>query len=367
MKNRMISQDIAKGIAILIVMQAHTFQMTKGIGSVICVLFGYAMPFFVFMTGYNYRNKGFSPWQNIKKRNWQILRPFLIYSFTLFFIMGAYFLIRNEASSLGELLQSFGAALISKWGAQMIGLDLPKRLFQSLFGPYWFLQFLITANIVFYLCVERALSSRKSLISWTILLSGISVVLIELGIVLPWGIQNAPAIASVMILAAWFHKNDSLFSEPSKKRWAWINAIVCLLIVAMIELKYAGAGFMGGGALGEVCGGAEVFFFIVISIVGSYFMINIGKLLEKVRILSTALAWLGRHTLEILMLHTTVIHIVKDILNLPLSNTAEQLFVEKFDPKGILAYLLTVAFVTLLIILIEKTRTLVTYSHHLNG
>lgn len=72
----------------------------------------------------------------------------------------------------------------------------------------------------------------------------------------------------------------------------------------------------------------------------------------------TALAWLGRHTLEILMLHTTVIHIVKDILNLPLSNTAEQLFVEKFDPKGILAYLLAVAFVTLLIILIEKTRTL---------
>ena len=358
MKQRNLSQDIAKGIAILLVVQAHTLQLTKGIGSAIGVLFGYAMPFFLFMTGYNYRNKGLSPWENVKKRIWQILRPFLVYSLVIFFVMGAYFLIRGEAT-ITELVRSYAAFLLSKWGARMIGWNLPQVLFQRLLGPYWFLQFLMMASIVFYLCVDRAISSTKHLISWVALLSGISVVLIELNVVLPWGIQNAPAIASVMIIAAWFRKNDNFFTEPSKKCWVWINSFVCLLTIGLIQLKLSGAGYFGAGAMGEVCGGAEIYLFIVIAIMGTYFLINFCKLLEPIPVVSKALIWLGGHTLQILMLHLAVMHLIKDILHLPQTNAAEQLFVDKVEPGNILAYFLTIIVVVLIILLIEKVTALI--------
>ena len=80
---RMVSQDIAKGIAILLVCLLHIIEVPQIIRIICGLLFGYAMPFFLFMTGYNYKNKGLSPWQNIKKRLVQILKPLFLYSFII--------------------------------------------------------------------------------------------------------------------------------------------------------------------------------------------------------------------------------------------------------------------------------------------
>lgn len=351
----MIEQDIAKGLAILVVVQVHTLQLTKGLGSAIGVLFGYAMPFFLFMAGYNYRSKGFSPWQMMTKRVWMLLKTILIYSFVIFVVMGAYFLIRKEAT-VSELVQSYAAFLLSKWGARMIGWELPQRLYQRLLGPYWFLQFLTTASIVFYLCVDWALKSARHLLSVLALLSGLSFILISLGLVLPWGIQNAPAIAAVMILAAWLRKTDGLFAPPSRPYWVWINALVCLLLIGLIQLRYAGAGYVGAGALGEVVGGAEVYILMLISVLGSYFLIQFCKLLRNIPVLTPALVWLGQHTLQILVLHLTVMHIIKDILRLPQTNAAESLFVDAVEPGNVLAYFLTLLVVTLLILALDALK-----------
>lgn len=355
MKKRMISQDIAKGIEILLVVQAHTVQLTKGVGSAIGVLFGYAMPFFLFISGYNYKPNSRTPWENIKRRTWQILKPFLIYSFSLFVIMGIYFMVRHEAT-LPELLKSFEAFLMSKWGARMIGWDLPQVLYQRILGPYWFLQFLMTANIFFYLFVDRALSSNRNMISTLVLLSGISVCLIELKVVLPWGLQNAPAIAGVMILAAWMKQKDCLFAQPSKKCWTWINAFVALLTIGLIQLTYAGAGYVGAGALGEVCGGAEVYLMYVVAICGTYFIITFSKVIEKCAFLTKILTWLGTHTFQILMLHLTVMHVLKDIFGLPQTNAAESLFVDRVEPMNLLAYVLTIFICAGIIMLNEKIK-----------
>ncbi len=354
MKQRMVEQDIAKGIAILIVVQVHTLQLTRAVGTVVGVLFGYAMPFFLFMAGYNYRNKGISPWSMMGQRFWQLLKTILIYSFSIFILMGAYFLIRGEATA-AELCRSYAGFLLSKWGAEMIGWGLPKVLFQRLLGPYWFLQFLSTASVVFYLAVDWALRSVKHLLSVLAIFTLTSMILIELHIVLPWGIQNAPAIAAVMILAAWLRRDGGLFSRPSKRCWTWINSIVCILIIGLIELQYHGAGYMGAGALGEAVGGAEVYILLAISVLGTYFLVNFSMLIEKVPVLSKLLAWLGRHTLQILVLHMTVMHVIRDLLRLPQAN-ATALFVERIPPENALVFFLTLVVVSLLILLHDRLK-----------
>lgn len=353
MKQRMISQDIAKGIGILVVVLTHTVQANRVLGSVVAILFGYIMPFYMFMAGYNYHSNGLSPWENIKKRNGKILKSMIIYSLIIGVVMGAYFLIRKEAT-LFELIRSYGVFLISKWGAKLIGLNLPQVYYQRLLGPCWFLQFLMVSNVFFYLFVDKATSSTRSLISYTILLSGISVILIEYGVVLPWGIQNAPAIASVMILGVWFKKYNLLSSEGTNKKLVLINCLICLLTIGLTQLNYNGAGYFGAGAMGEVCGGAEIYLFIVIAITGSYFLINFSEKIKEVPVLSNILIWFGRHTLLVLLTHVSIVHILKDIFGLPQFNAADQLFVEKMDLRTIPIYFLTLIIVYLLIILIEK-------------
>ena len=356
MKERMISQDIAKGIGILIVVLTHTVQGNRIVGSIIAILFGYIMPFYMFMSGYNYHKNDLSPWENIKKRNGKIFKSMIISSLIIGVVMGAYFLIRKEAT-LYELVRSYGVFLISKWGARLIGINLPQVYFQRLLGPYWFLQFLMVSNVFFYFFVDKATKSTKSLLSYIILLSGISVVLIEYGVVLPWGIQNAPAIASVMILGTWFKKCNLLSFENSNPKVVLVNCLICLLSIGLIQLNYNGAGYVGAGALGEVCGGAEVYLFIVIAIIGSYFIINFSEKIKNVPILSNVLIWFGRHTLLVLLSHITIVHILKDIFGLPQFNAADQLFVEKMDLRTLPIYFLTLIIVYLLIVLIEKFVT----------
>lgn len=353
MKERMVSQDIGKGIGILVVVLTHTVQATKPVGSVVVILFGYIMPFYLFMAGYNYRPNGLTPIQNIKKRNGKIFKSMIISSLIIAFVMGTYFLIRKEAT-LYELLRSYGVFLISKWGARLIGINLPQIHFQRLLGPYWFLQFLMAANLFFYFFVDKATKDVKSLCSYTILLSGISVCLIELGVVLPWGFQNAPAIASVMILGVWFKKINLLSYENSNQKLVFINCLICLLSIGLIQLNYNGAGYFGAGAMGEVCGGAEIYLFIVVAIMGSYFLINLCNHIKNVPILSNVLTWFGQHTLLVLLLHITIVHILKDIFGLPQFNAADQLFVDKMDFRTIPVYFLTLIIVYFIVIGIEK-------------
>ena len=97
-KNRIIVEDIAKGIAISLVVMFHAVELPQMPGLIIIACFAYVLVFFYFVCGYNYRDKGLSYVQSIKKRLFQILIPLIICTTAVMIIMGAYFLIRNEAT-----------------------------------------------------------------------------------------------------------------------------------------------------------------------------------------------------------------------------------------------------------------------------
>ena len=157
-----------------------------------------------------------------------------------------------------------------------------------------------------------------------------------------------------MVLAAWLHKENALFNDSIRKVWVWINSIAGILIIALIQIKHPKAGMFGAGSLGEVMGGAEVYVLLVISVLFTYYLVSLSRIVEKIKCLAAVLAWLGRHTLPILTLHMTIMHILKDILGLPQLNAAEEAFAEKIEPRNALAYILTMLIVSGIILFQER-------------
>lgn len=357
---RMISQDIAKGIAILLVVLLHIIEVPQIVRIICGLLFGYAMPFFLFMVGFNYKNKGLTPTQNIKRRLIQILKPFFIYTLAIAIIMSIHFVLNGEAT-VGECVKSYIGFLISRWETPYIGWDLPKTLFQRVFGPLWFIQYLVPATILFYPFVDKALENKKNFLIITFSLATVSVILIELGLILPWGIQDAPAIAAIMIMAAWCHKDNKLFKEPSQKKWTYINCLVCLGTIGIIELSGNTAGYVAAGEMSSVYGGLEVYITMIVALFGSYFLINFSKLLEKVKVVSTIYTWLGQHSLQILFIHLPLAHLVIDAFGYEQMITEFPVAVDKVNIDQVIVFVVTMALLYLIITLIEK------YTNHKNA
>ena len=119
MKKRMLSQDIVKGLAILVVCQLHALQLTKEIFYPLVALFGFIMPVFMFLSGYNYHQKQVAPVILMKKRVGFILKVYLIWCFLMLAIMGPYFYFHKDGT-ISEILTSFAAHLLSESGCNRL-------------------------------------------------------------------------------------------------------------------------------------------------------------------------------------------------------------------------------------------------------
>ena len=171
---------------------------------------------------------------------------------------------------------------------------------------------------------------------------------------LPWGIQNAPAIAGLMLLASSLKKNDLLFKKEYKNKYIILNSIVCLLTIGLIQLKYNGAGYFGAGELGNVLGAVEVYVFYIMAICGSYFIINFSKILEKTNHLKRFFIWFGQNSMLILVVHMSIVHIIKDIFKLEQRNAVDKLFGDKVNLMEIPATIVILIAVSLFVIGFNK-------------
>ena len=350
----MLSQDIAKGLGMLVVVQLHGLQLSKEVFYPVVVLFSYVMPFFIFMSGYNYRSKGASPLQNMKKRVFMLLKVYAAWTFGIFIVMCPYFLIRKDGS-LSEIMLSFAGAVFSESGCKMIGWQLPVSLFQHVLGPYWFLQYLITASVIFYLLADYALRSVANTFSMVSLLSAITLLFVHFKIYLPWGLHCAPLLAAMMITGASLAKVRFLESS-SKKRWLILNSLVCLILLSLIQVTYPSAGILGAGLLGETAGDIEVVLAMCFAVFGSYFLINLAKLLEKIPVLSTGLIWLGQHSLIILCIHRPIAYIIRDCMGIPHFISGNPLYIDRMTPENVIAFLLIFVIMVPIILCADKMK-----------
>ena len=120
-KKRMLEQDIAKGIAIILVIALHTLTLKKEIYNILGGLFGFIMPFFFFMAGYNHRPYRYTYKEIVLKRIRQIGVPFLTYSISITLIAGAYYMIA-EGCTFKEVVDSYLTLLLTRPFASSIGI-----------------------------------------------------------------------------------------------------------------------------------------------------------------------------------------------------------------------------------------------------
>lgn len=352
-KNRIIVEDTAKGIAICCVVVVHSIQFPKTVGMCIFAFFAYIMVFYFFVSGSNYKDKGLSYVQNIKKRLLQILIPLFICATFVMIVMGAYFLIRNEAT-LDDLIRSAEIFWMSKWGAQMIGWDVPQIYYQRILGPCWFILFLVTASLVFYALVSFAIKNLKTLIPTLILLIATSMVLIHFELYLPWGIQDAPAIAGLMILAAYLQKYNFISDRIKITPKRIILSLIGIAVFIIIQLFYTQAGLIAAGELGRVVGSLEVPLLYINAICGTYFLLTLSTFLNKTKVISRFFVWCGRNSFMILVFHLSFVHIANDILGIEQWNAFEKLFCETFQPMMIASFAISISFTCLFVLCLNK-------------
>ena len=350
-KKRMIEQDIAKGLAILLVVFVHSVELKSTAMDWLVATTGYAMPFFFFISGYNYRSGRGSWWKNIAKRAKQILWPLLYYSVCIYVVMTIYFIIRDEAT-VTDALRSFGSFWLTRPLSKWVGISTEMGSpFSSLLVQGWFLQHMMTAYIIFYLVADYALKSFRRLISICIGLLSVTCVFVYFEVTLPWGIHSAPLIAAMMLAGAMFGSEKLLHKETVPVKWVIANTLGAFGIYLILGLLYPRAGQFAAGSLGHNIGFWDVFVTFLAAILGTYILVSISKVLEKVPLLNKVLIWFGTNSLTILLLHTSFIKIFSNAFNIQKRPMGQK--IEQTNWWTVLVYILSIIATAALILLIN--------------
>ena len=303
-KPRMLEQDIAKGIAIILVMALHTLTISKGIYNILGGLFGFIMPFYFFMAGYNHRPYRYTYQEIIRKRIKQIGFPFFTYSISITLISGTYYMIA-EGYTFKMVVDSYLTLILTRSFASSIGIRQTS-------GPYscimvgWFIIMLFMASLIFYAVVDHALSKPGRFISVFTGLLMITMIFGHFDIVLPLHVCEAPAVAAIMLTGALFGQKELL--APKLKRWVIVvNCIVAYGIFITLALMFRGSGFISGGSMWDkTLKEWAVVLSAVFAVVGTYPFVHFCRIFVKTGFVGKALAWCGNNSLRLLFLHGVV-------------------------------------------------------------
>jgi len=381
--NRMIEQDIAKGLMIFAVVFCHSVPLTQTADIILRSVLGMVIPFFFFISGYNYKNPDVIPptfkgkallyWQRVKKRLRQILVPLLFCSVILlgFGVGYAYLTKQPDGTALG-MVKAFGGFWISEPISSAIGFPTIGTYegIQRLFEPNWFILHMTLAYVVFYAVVDWALSNKKRYISVMFALVAVSCIFNYFHLKMLWGFENSAAYAAIMLMGCGV-KRKKLFSEErySHKYWPWINCAVCFLICIALGFLWPRAGQISGSGqitkifdkIASQFGILEIPFTIIYSVIASYYLIWTCKLLKKVRPVKFFFSYLGRNSLMILVFHLVFVAAANAICKTQMGTSLE--YVEVFEPMKLVVFALSIImcliFVTLNVLGKENNRKLI--------
>ncbi len=221
----------------------------------------------------------------------------------------------------------------------------------------WFIQMLFVGSIIFFLVVDRCLSSLPSLISICSGLMAISMLFAHFHIKLPFYISEAPAIACLMIVGAAFGKHNLLGPDIGRKKIV-LNSVIAYTVFLVFAAMFRGSGFIMGGQLSsEPLYEWNVPLTLLFAVTGSYAFVHFCRLLTGLRFISSALIWCGNHTFSLLLLHNLVQLFVCGAFGMEPFRMSTHSEVNDFRTFGVLA--IEIAVTAGVIIVIEKiSRTI---------
>ena len=324
-KKRDPVQDIAKGFGMLFVIFLHTTTLftvggrdtvPSGLVTILFLsLMGYMMPFFFLISGYNYKPGNLSYRDSVRKRARQLLVPLFNYTVVIWIILGTYLCLRGETDPW-TVFKSYIAYWLTDPLAGWVGLDASRTLVAQTVGPTWFIKCLMVAYLIFAAVAPAAVKKHGTMFSAIVGLVFLTYIITLFVDDLPWDAEIAPAAAAMMLIGILMRKRDLFGERHSNTKWNIINSLVALAILIYLQVKATGVGMISGGRINYQMGPVEVFLTMVCGVLGTFFLMNISKLLVKIKGLNAFLAYVGQNSLIVLILHGPIMRIYCDLFGL---------------------------------------------------
>jgi len=334
---RTIAQDAAKGLMIIGVVFFHCSLMTYAVPmealsqfNILSAMFPFIMSSFFFYTGYNYVDKGRSYKESILRRAKQLLIPmaiaFIISAITISSIELIYS-YQDVPSALHAIGNTILYSLMSEPLAIMIGFPQSGGTVLGLvvgLGLLWFIYCLFTCSIFFYLLVKRTNKNPFTLFSVVIILLIIAFVIGEyVGTYLPYTIQCYPVVLAIMLTAAYLRQSHFLNKRIRTKKdiiFHTINALIAegIIIATCFVMYYrfnaTTTGALPGGLFDTNLKGFDAFIAYAFGILGTYFIHTVCRLIKRIPILGTSLAWVGNHSAFFYLFHPIFITLIMSLI-----------------------------------------------------
>ena len=336
-RKRTGAQDSAKGILIMAVVFFHCYLMTfekstdaLATFNILIALFPFLLSVFFFYAGYNYQQSGRTVKEHIVRRAKQLLIPML----------GALVISTVLISSM-ELIYDhgdIGARFLAIWNSILHGLMSDPlavmigwphnggeiyQLYLAL-GLLWFLYALFICSLFFYPLVRFTNKKLETLISVDILLLVIAFCMGQfLGVYLPYTVQCYPVIIAIMLTAAYLRQSHFLNRRILTKKASICHAINLVIAEGVIagtclachyQFGALLTGSLPGGMFDPVMKGFDAIIAFAFSIIGSYFIHTLCRLLKYIPVFGTVTQWIGNHSAIFYLFHPIFIDLVAIVI-----------------------------------------------------
>ena len=325
-KKRTRAQDAAKGLMIIGVVFFHCYMVSHEnptdavfTFNILGAMFPFFLSSFFFYTGYNYVPNGKSFKENIAKRAKQLLIPMAFYFVVSTILISTMELIYDH-HDIGVTFQAIGNSVL--YGLMSEPLAIMLKFPQSggtLFtlvlslGLLWFLYCLFICSIFFYLLVNHTNKKLSTLISVDIALLALAFCLGQfVGNYLPYTVQCYPVVLAIMLTASYLRQSHFLNRRILSKKDSLFHAlnmliaegiIVGIALVCHYQLGALTTGVLPGGLFDPVLKGFDGLIAFLFSIVGTYFIHTLCRLIKHIPVVGNALQWVGNHSAIFYLFH----------------------------------------------------------------
>lgn len=286
MKKRLDYIDIAKGLAIILVVYSHSVYPDP-----ISYTYAFYVPVFFFCAGFTSSKKNLSLKDNFIRNAIKLLKPYLFFNIILILFFHSF------------SLRTFLGVFYSRYS--LYPLDTNSNICNLFIAgnyPLWFLTSMIVSYLLYYLIIYSPHQFQYYIISLFLIATAI---MEFLPILLPWSIDTAFLTAIIMYAGTLFHQNfpDS-FNNKAPKPIVFLAIIVYLLLLPLchnINLSVR----MYGSSLAV---------YLLAAITGSILLIALSRFLQSLFV-GKALQQIGQHSLTIFCIETPFLFLGEKLTN----------------------------------------------------
>ncbi len=291
-KPRSLYWDIVKGWGIIAIVLGHTGYFAGAF------VYLFHLALFFFITGYLYNEKkyGDEPFRYFGSRLAGSWPRYMFY--TLFFVLMHNFFV--SAGMYGEQPLYNHTMMLTAWMSSL-SFNCPEQVQGALwFVPVWLVSSGLFAGTVWFGRMAAGLYRNSSIKLWlsgaaSFLLGAIGVFLNSRSCALPYNLQAALLVVPVYFMAWMMQQFLPGFRKYTILPGCLISAVLLHLVNSRLHIFIDLASMSIPG-----------FLYYPISLLGIYFVLSLASVTERFFPLAKLLAFLGRHSFDIMAVHFTL-------------------------------------------------------------